>query len=198
MADLFIISAPSGAGKTSLIDNLVKKLDNIFVSVSMTTRKSRQIEKEAQNYYFVDECSFKKYIKEDYFLEYAKVFDNYYGTPKQNIFDKLANKIDVILEIDWQGARQIQKNYKEAISIFILPPSLNTLNERLIKRKQNSKNSIKQRLNQAYDDMTHYNEFDYVIINDNFTTALEQLRSIITSYRLKVKNSKIVLKKNNL
>jgi len=184
---LYIISAPSGAGKTSLVRQLLTDLEQITVSVSHTTRSVRTGERNGVDYLFVTNNEFKKMIVDQEFIEHAQVFDNYYGTARQSVKTQLENGIDVILEIDWQGAKQVRKILKECISIFILPPSIAVLQKRLDSRGQDSVEVIKRRMLDAVNEMSHYNEYDYLIVNDDFNQALGELKSIITSHRLKIK-----------
>lgn len=179
MANLFIIAAPSGCGKTSLVDALLKKSSNICVSVSHTTRKPRPEEVNGTNYHFISVEEFQEMIKDNKFVEFAEVFENLYGSSRQLIEDNLNNNIDVILEIDWQGARQVKINMPKAISIFVLPPSKEALLERLKNRAQDDELTINKRMSDAENQMRHFNEFDYLIINNNFNEALSDLESII-------------------
>ena len=179
MANLFIIAAPSGCGKTSLVDALLKKSSNICVSVSHTTRKPRPEEVNGTNYHFISVDEFQEMIKDNKFVEFAEVFENLYGSSKQLIEDNLNNNIDVILEIDWQGARQVKINMPKAISIFVLPPSKEALLERLKNRAQDDELTINKRMSDAENQMRHFNEFDYLIINNDFNEALSDLESII-------------------
>jgi len=183
---LYIISAPSGAGKTSLISELIKHNTQIKVAISHTTRPTRQGEEEGKHYHFTNTDDFKTKIEQDYFLEYAQVFGNYYGTSYQSIDQQLENKQDVILEIDWQGAQQVRKLRPDAISIFILPPSVEALKQRLQGRQQDSQSVINTRLQQACDDMSYYPEFDYIVINDDFDNAVKDLASIFQCHRLQL------------
>ena len=179
MSNLFIIAAPSGCGKTSLVNALLKKSSNICVSVSHTTRKPRPEEVNGTNYHFISVDEFQEMIKDNKFVEFAKVFENLYGSSRQLIEDNLNNNIDVILEIDWQGARQVKINMPKAISIFVLPPSKEDLLERLKNRAQDDELTINNRMSDAENQMRHFNEFDYLIINNNFNEALSDLESII-------------------
>lgn len=182
---LFIISAPSGGGKTSLVRELVSKLDNITISVSHTTRPKRSDEKDGVNYHFIDEATFKQMAEDSAFLEHATVFGNYYGTSQQWVEEQLAAGTDVILELDWQGAQQIRKIFSDkAVSIYILPPSIEVLEKRLRDRNQDSVQSIEKRLQNAKNEMSHYLEYDYLIVNDVFEHALSQLHSIVVAHRL--------------
>jgi len=181
---LYIISAPSGAGKTSLVKQLVANLDQLTVSVSHTTRQMREGETHGKDYFFSTVEEFKQMIAEQAFLEHAQVFDNFYGTAQQSVEDYLDNGIDVILEIDWQGAQQVRKMLPDCISIFILPPSIEVLQQRLENRGQDSKEIIDRRMQDAVQEMSHCNEFNYLIVNDDFNLALAELNSIVISHRL--------------
>ena len=179
MANLFIIAAPSGCGKTSLVEALIKKTKNLGVSVSHTTRLPRADEVNGINYYFVSINEFEKMIKNNAFVEHATVFDNHYGSSTKLIREKLDEGIDVILEIDWQGARQVKKNMPNSVSIFILPPSKEALLGRLQERAQDDEITISRRMSDAQNQMRHFNEFDYLIINDDFGNALNDLSLIM-------------------
>jgi len=182
---LYIVSAPSGAGKTSLVNALVKKDPQISLSVSHTTRPPRPGEIDGQHYHFVDVDTFKTMINEGAFIEYAQVFDNYYGTSRSALTTPLEEGRDVILEIDWQGAEQVRRLIPEAQSIFILPPSKAALEERLRGRGQDSDEVIARRMRDAEAEMKHYNEFDFLIINDEFETALNELHCIFIAQRMR-------------
>ncbi len=184
MANLFIIAAPSGCGKTSLVKALIKKTQNLCVSVSHTTRTARSDETHGKNYFFVSKDAFDEINDSDGFIESACVFDNYYGSAKQTVKDLLAAGQDVILEIDWQGARQVEKSFPNITSIFIIPPSIEALRARLTGRGQDDTSIIERRMQDAVSEMQHYNEFDYLVINDDFETALNDLSNIIHSQRL--------------
>ena len=179
MANLFIIAAPSGCGKTSLVEALIKNSKNLYVSVSHTTRPPRSDEINGINYYFVSIDEFEEMIKNNAFVEHATVFDNHYGSSAKLIKEKLDEGIDVILEIDWQGARQVKINMPKSISIFILPPSKEALLGRLQQRAQDNDATINKRMSDAKNQMQHFNEFDYLIINDDFNSALNDLNLII-------------------
>jgi len=181
---LYILSAPSGAGKTSLVQALTKKDPQIVVSVSTTTRAPRPGEVDGVNYHFVDLETFEQQVAEGAFLEYAKVFDNYYGTSIQTVEAQLAYGKDVILEIDWQGAQQVKAKIPKATTIFILPPSLEELSRRLVGRGTDAPEVIEKRMQQAVAEMSHYPEFEYLVINDEFDYALEQLHTIFKANRL--------------
>ena len=179
MANLFIIAAPSGCGKTSLVEALIKKTKNLCVSVSHTTRPPRSDETNGINYYFISINEFEEMIKNNAFVEHAMVFDNHYGSSTKLIREKLDEGIDVILEIDWQGARQVKENMPNSVSIFILPPSKEALLGRLQQRAQDDEITIKKRMSDAQNQMRHFNEFDYLVINDEFSSALNDLNLIM-------------------
>ena len=180
---LYIISAPSGAGKTSLVKQLREDVDKLVVSVSHTTRTMRNGEKHGSDYFFVSVDEFKTMIEAQAFLEHAQVFDNFYGTAQKTVEDNLAQGLDVILEIDWQGAQQVRNMLSQSISIFILPPSIDVLKQRLQNRGQDTEETIARRMRDAVTEMSHYPEFDYLIVNDDFITALQQLKSIVIANR---------------
>jgi guanylate kinase len=176
---LFVISAPSGAGKTSLVKALRQRLPDLAVSTSHTTRPARPNERNGREYYFVDNSAFDRLVAAGAFLEHARVFDNQYGTSRRQLEEKLAAGRDVILEIDWQGARQVRAALPDCRSIFILPPSREALRTRLMGRQTDSLAVIERRLADAVTDMSHYREFDYVVVNDQFDAAVDQLVEII-------------------
>lgn len=180
---LYTVSAPSGAGKTSLVKALVDSDSQVTVSVSHTTRPMRPGEQHGINYHFVERDEFLAMLDRDAFLEHAQVFDNFYGTSKHWVQETLASGRDVILEIDWQGAAQVRRLLPDTVGIFILPPSQQALRERLTGRGQDEQSVIERRMNQAIDEMTHYVEADYLVINDNFDEALHELRAIVTAQR---------------
>ena len=183
--NIYVIAAPSGAGKSTLVNALCKLDPQVQLSVSHTTRAMRPGEVDGVNYFFVTTADFQTMIATSEFLEYAQVYENYYGTNINTIKQFLATGKDIILEIDWQGAQQIRKLFHEAVLIFILPPSLPILAERLKKRNTDSANVIEKRLSVAMDDISHAPEFDYLIINDSFDAALQDLCSIIRAPRNK-------------
>ncbi|MEL0641388.1 guanylate kinase [Pseudoalteromonas aliena] len=185
--NLFILSAPSGAGKSSLINALLKKHDDMKVSVSHTTRSPRPGEENAVHYHFVSADEFKALIAKDDFFEWAQVFDNYYGTSKQAIESQLNAGIDVFLDIDWQGAQQVRKIMPSVQTIFILPPSKEELEQRLNNRGQDSAEVIAGRMAQAQSETSHYNEYDFVVVNDEFDTALSDIETIVMAQRLTLK-----------
>jgi len=183
---LYVIAAPSGAGKTSLVKRILETTENIAVSVSHTTRAPRPGEVNGEHYHFVDIPAFENMRDDGQFLEHARVFDNYYGTSRQAVDALLQNGTDVILEIDWQGAQQTRQLFPECCSIFILPPSRHALEDRLRSRGQDDSSVIERRMQDAITEISHYNEFDYLVINDDFEEALEMLRSIIIARRQRV------------
>ncbi|TMO28180.1 guanylate kinase [Pseudoalteromonas sp. S4741] len=185
--NLFILSAPSGAGKSSLINALLKKHADMKVSVSHTTRAPRPGENNAEHYHFVSVDEFKALIAKNDFFEWAHVFNNYYGTSKQAIEEQLMAGIDVFLDIDWQGARQVRELVDDVKTIFILPPSKQELEQRLNNRGQDSAEIIAGRMAQAQSETSHYNEYDYVVVNDDFDTALRDLETIVITQRLTLK-----------
>lgn len=180
---LFIFSAPSGAGKTSLVNALLECTSHIGVSVSHTTRAPRPGEEDGQAYHFVDQNAFKDMISADAFLEHAQVFDNFYGTSRTWVEAELAAGRDVILEIDWQGAQQVRTLMPESVSLFIAPPSIDALRERLQGRGQDDQTIIERRMADARSEMSHYAEYDYLIVNDDFDNSLEELRAVVIARR---------------
>ncbi|MCP4649504.1 MAG: guanylate kinase [PVC group bacterium] len=192
---LFVVSAPSGAGKTTLCEKLLKTLPNIVNSISMTTRPLRSGEKNKNDYFFVSETEFKKKIKNNGLLEYAKVFGNYYGTPKRFVEQNLAKGNDVLLNIDVQGAMQIRRKFRRnSRFIFILPPSMNDLKKRLLLRKTDTKLQIKKRLDMAKKELAYLNSYDYKIVNDDLKKAFGQLLSIVVAARCETEKRKVNLK----
>lgn len=189
--NLFILSAPSGAGKSSLISALLAKYSDMKVSVSHTTRSPRPGENNGEHYHFVSVDEFKDLIKKDDFFEWAQVFDNYYGTSKQAIEQQLAAGIDVFLDIDWQGARQVRDLVADVETIFILPPSKAELESRLNNRGQDSQEVIAGRMAQAQSETSHFNEYDYVVVNDDFATALKEIETIVLAKRLSLQSQVI-------
>ncbi|MCP4406401.1 MAG: guanylate kinase [Gammaproteobacteria bacterium] len=183
---LFIVSAPSGAGKTSLVKALLDGLDQTSVSISHTTRKKRPGERDGIDYFYTNHERFQVMVQNEDFLEYAEVFGNFYGTAKSAVQFKLEQGRDLILEIDWQGARRVRNQIPHCRSIFILPPSRQELESRLKARAQDSYEIIQQRMRAAVDEMIHYEEFDFLIINDDFELALNELKSVFIAQRLKL------------
>jgi guanylate kinase len=185
---LYIIAAASGTGKTSLTKALVETINDLKISISHTTRSIRPDEKNNESYFFIDETAFKKMIAADAFLEHAQVFGHYYGTSSAFVMQNLHNGTDVILNIDWQGAQQIREKMhilgEQCVSIFLLPPSKEVLRHRLESRKSDKAEVIAHRLEQAEHEMKHCKEFDYLVINDDFSSALNDLQAIILAQRL--------------
>ncbi len=177
---LYVIAAPSGAGKTSLVRGLLERQPALKFSISCTTRKPRPAEQEGRDYFFLDHDEFKRKITAGEFLEHAEVFGNHYGTLRSQVEALLSRGEDVILEIDWQGARQVRASLPECRSIFILPPSTTELERRLRGRATDSDAVIERRLKEARGDLSHWQEFDYVVVNDGFEQALADLEAIIT------------------
>lgn len=182
---LFIVSAPSGAGKTSLVRAMMERLGGLTFSVSHTTRAMRPGEEDGRDYHFVDVASFEAMIAEGAFLEHARVFENYYGTARASVEAQLLQGQDVFLDIDWQGARQVRDAWPGVVSVFILPPSRAALELRLRGRGQDSDDTIARRMQGAVSESAHYAEYDYLIINDDFPTALEELMAVVRAERLR-------------
>ena len=182
-AGLFIIAAPSGGGKTSLINGLLKQDPRLALSISHTTRQPRPGEIDGQHYHFVAEAEFEQMVKNGDFLEHARVFDHFYGTNRKSIAAQLAQGRDVILDIDWQGARQVRSEFSGCCLIFIIPPSLESLRQRLTRRGQDSASVIERRMRDAQAEISHWAEFDQLVVNDDFDTALEELLAIINDHR---------------
>ena len=182
---LIIISSPSGAGKSTLCKMVVQNDPLTKLSISATTRSQRPQEVDGQNYFFIDEEKFVQMVDSNDFVEHANVFGNYYGTPKKMVEDALKNGSEVIFDIDWQGARQIREQYDSdsVISIFILPPSLEELERRLRNRAQDPEEVVQQRMNKAKDEISHYHEYDYVLINDDLNATYSKIKSIIEAKR---------------
>ena len=180
---LFIIAAPSGGGKTSLIRGLLELDAKLALSVSHTTRPARPGERDVQHYHFVSVAAFEQMVTNNEFVEHAQVFDHFYGTSHAAIDAKLARGLDVLLDIDWQGARQVRDGFPDCCSIFIIPPSLEALRRRLTKRGQDSARIIDRRMRDAQAEISHWAEFDHVLVNDVFDKALEELHGIINDHR---------------
>jgi len=190
-ATLYIVAAPSGAGKTSLVKALVERDSRIMVSVSHTTRAPREGEVDGKDYNFIGMDEFKQMVEAGLFLEHAQVFDNFYVTSRAWVEQRLAEGTDVILEIDWQGARLVREAFPEAVGIFILPPSRQVLDERLRGRGQDSDEIIARRMQDAISETSHYDEFDYLVVNDDFETALGELASVILARRQRMEVQKL-------
>ena len=182
---LFVVSAPSGAGKTSLVKALLEVEPSLQLSVSYTTRAPRAGEQDGVHYHFVDAAAFERMAAAGEFVEFARVFGNAYGTAAQTLRAGLDAGADLLLEIDWQGARQVRERFPEAISVFIAPPSLEALEARLRGRGKDSEDIIAARMAQARDELSHHREYDYLVVNDDFAEALGDLRAIVTAERLR-------------
>lgn len=183
---LFVVSAPSGAGKTSLCKEVVKYIPNLQHSISYTTRAARPSEVDGTDYYFTSGEEFKRMVAEDAFIEWAVVHGNYYGTSKKELNELLDKEIDVILDIDSQGASQIKKRFRNGVFIYVLPPSFEDLKQRLTIRKGDTPDEIRRRLEKSREEAKDYRMYDYLIINDNLATAIERLKSVINSARIKI------------
>lgn len=190
---LYIISAPSGAGKTSLVREVMAAIPALRLSISHTTRPMRPGERNGVNYYFVDTAAFQAMIAADEFLEYAQVFGNYYGTSKTGVLAQLRDGHDVILEIDWQGAQQLRRAFSGTVSIFILPPSLEVLESRLRARGQDSEPVIVRRLSEARAEMAHYKDYDYIVVNEDFGRAVIDMQSILRGRSLRREAQEVAL-----
>jgi len=190
---LYTISAPSGAGKTSLVNALVGRCPGLRVSVSHTTRPKRPGEQDGVNYHFVAQAEFRSMLERAEFLEHAAVFGNFYGTSQAWVEQELASGMDVILEIDWQGARQVRRLIPSTLSIFILPPSRDTLLQRLQSRGQDDEATISARMAQAVEEMSHYPEGDFLVVNRDFDRARAELEAIVTSQRLRTERQQASL-----
>ena len=191
---LVILSSPSGAGKTSIARALVEGNENFLFSISATTRKSRPGEVNGREYHFLTVDEFRKKISNGQFLEHAKVFGNLYGTPLQAVKDSISKGKNLIFDVDWQGGKQIRTSSlsKFVVSIFILPPSIKELHERLMKRAQDSSEIVKDRMRKSIDEIMHWKEYDYVIVNRDFDKTLNEVKSIIVSEKLRrVRNNKL-------
>ena len=186
---LFIISAPSGSGKTTLCAKLVESVDSLYRSISMTTRAPRPGEQDGMDYIFIEKPEFIKRQKRNEFLEWAKVFNEYYGTPKKHIMHMLKRGSDVLLSIDVQGAMKIKRLKLDAVYIFILPPSIEMLRERLINRSTDSKKAIQQRLTVSKKEISYSNKYDYIIVNNRLESALDSLRAVVVAERCRTRRS---------
>lgn len=192
---LLVVSGPSGCGKGTICKKLFKRNDELIFSVSATTRKPRVGEKDGVNYYFIDKEKFQDMVENNEFLEYAHVHNNYYGTPKRFVLDEIEKGEVVVLEIDVQGALQVKEAYPEAVFIFLLPPSMNELKNRIVKRGTETEKDIGIRLNNASEELNFVDEYDYFVVNDIVIDAVEKIESIITAEKLKVKRHKNILEK---
>ncbi len=183
--NLIVVSAPSGAGKSSLVKALIESTDRLEVAVSHTTRPPRPGEVDGVHYHFVDKSTFEQMIDRDEFVEHAQVFDNFYGTAKSSLQEPLRQGRDLILEIDWQGARQIRSQFPDCVSLFIAPPGLDALRQRLQGRGQDDETVIERRMRDARAEMSHVHEFDYLVINDDFDDALAEIHTLVRALRLR-------------
>lgn len=190
---LIVISGPSGCGKGTICKKLLERNDSLNLSISATTRKPRKGEIDRENYFFIDEDDFKKMIEDDQLLEYANVYGNYYGTPKEFVLEKLKNGKDVLLEIDIQGALKVKEVYKEGIFIFILPPSMEELKSRIINRGTETEKDIEKRFESAYNELKFVKEYDYAVINDDVSNAVEVIEFIIAAEKHRVSRQKNIL-----
>ena len=183
---MIVLSSPSGAGKTSLSRKLLEKNKNLFLSISFTTRPPRPLEVNESDYFFVDEKKFINMLNKDEFLEHAKVFDFYYGTPKKPVMNALKSGKDILFDIDWQGTQQLMNSVQDdLVKIFVLPPSAKELEKRLLKRNQDTDETVKNRMSKASDEISHYAEYDYIIINEDFDESLKKINSILIAEGLK-------------
>lgn len=184
---LIVISGPSGVGKNTICDELLKRNHDLYLSISMTSRNKRPNETDGKDYYFVSTEEFENNIASGNFLEYAKVHDEYYGTPKNEVINRLNNGIDIILAIDVQGAINIKRMYPESVLIFLMPPDMTVLKDRLINRKTETKEKIIKRLNTAYNEINEICKYDYVVVNDDVLNAVSKIESILISEKCRVK-----------
>tara|TARA_B100001063_G_C16685754_1_gene514240 strand:+ start:402 stop:1043 length:642 start_codon:yes stop_codon:yes gene_type:complete len=183
---LFVLSSPSGAGKTSLSRKLLERNKNLFLSISYTTRPPRPGEINESDYYFIDDEKFNEMLKRNEFLESAKVFDHYYGTPKKPIIEAIESGKDVLFDIDWQGTQQLMNSLQDdLVKVFVLPPSAKELEKRLLKRNQDTDRTVKDRMSKASNEISHYAEYDYIIVNEDFEDSLVNIESILVAEGLK-------------
>lgn len=182
---MFILSSPSGAGKTTLSRLLLEKDSNIKMSVSYTTRPKRKSETDGKDYFFITKELFMEKVKENHFYEHAQVFDNFYGTPKKNVDELINNGYDVLFDVDWQGTQQLKKIYTDTVSVFILPPSINELKRRLVARAQDNIDIINRRMIKSKLEISHLKEYDYIVVNDVLDKSLKKIVNILNAERFK-------------
>ena len=183
---MFILSSPSGAGKTTIASKLLESSSDLVLSVSFTTRPKRKSEVDGEDYYFVDHNTFETMVKTNQFIEHAKVFGHYYGTPRASIEKELSQGKDILFDIDWQGAQQMRQSASgDVVTVFILPPSMQALEERLRRRDEDSEEVVNHRMDKAAEEMSHWGEYSYVVINNDLEQSVEHVKSILTSERLK-------------
>lgn len=187
---LYIVAAPSGAGKSSIVNAVLSRVANVALSISYTSRAPRPGERHAQHYHFISKAEFETMIANGQFFEYALVHGDYKGTARNSVLPQLTNGLDVLLEIDWQGARQVREQIPEAKSIFILPPSKQALETRMRNRGQDSEQVIAQRLSAAREEISHYDEFDFIVVNEHFDSAVQEVTAIFTANRLQLQQQK--------
>lgn len=183
---MFVLSSPSGAGKTTIASHVLEREQDISLSISYTTRPKRPSEVNGKDYYFTDEPTFQAMVSADQFLEYAKVFGHYYGTPRASIEQEMAAGKDILFDIDWQGTQQLkQVSSGDLVSVFVLPPSMTILEERLRRRDEDSEDVVIHRMDKAAEEISHWAEYDYILVNDDLEQSVQEVRSILTSERLK-------------
>lgn len=190
---LIVLSGPSGAGKGTLSKLLLKEIPNLFCSISATTRPKREGEVAGVNYYFISEEKFVDMKEKGEFLEWAKVYDNYYGTPIKNVEEQLSKGKDILLEIDIQGALQVKKRFSKGVFIFIIPPSIDELKRRIMERGTDSQEVINKRMSCVRDELCYVSEYDYVVVNDNLKAAFKKLKAIITAEKCRPQRQKIII-----
>jgi guanylate kinase len=190
---LYIITAPSGTGKTTVVNKVLEKIPELYLSLSCTTRAKRSKERQNVHYQFVSQKEFAQLIEQKAFLEYAQVYGSFYGTTKQAILNQLKQGQDVLLEIDWQGARQVKKNDPNATLIYMVPPSISVLKKRLTDRQEDQNETIDYRMSQVKNELAHYHEFDYIIVNDSLNKTIDAVCSIITASRLTLARQSVTI-----
>ena len=190
---VLVISSPSGAGKTTICKKIIEIVEDISLSISVTTRQKRKDELEGEDYFFTDKQNFMSMINDNEFIEYAEVFGNFYGTPKSQILEKIENGVDVLVDIDWQGTRQIQKYIPDdVVKVFVLPPSIKELEYRLGNRASENKDDFRKRMSEAKKEISHYNEYDFVIVNEDINVAVDSVKTILFAERFKKNRQKTI------